>query len=197
MVRKKPDNWQEIAEIFKLRFNEDRKDVDLMHIGNMDEVPMCFDMPGNHTVDEIGSQDVRLATTGHEKMCFTVVLCVTADGSRCTPMVIFKRKTIPTEIFPSGIIVQANQRGWMTSDIFEIWFNNVWKNRKGTFFQKPNTIKNILICDSARSHITEDSKKILLKHLTKMVVIPGGMTSILQPLDISVNKSFKSKIRLK
>jgi len=30
---------------------------------------------------------------------------------------------------------------------------------------------------------------------TELVVIPGGMTSVLQPMDISINKPFKDKLR--
>lgn len=127
-------------------------EVDLKNIGNMDEVLMCFDMPGTHTVDERGSQDVRIATTGHEKMCFTVVLCVTADCSKCTPMVIFKRKTLPKEPFPRGIIVKANEKGWMTAEMFKSWINEVWKQRKGNFFKKS---ESVLIYDSAKSHLTD------------------------------------------
>ena len=45
------------------------------------------------------------------------------------------------------------------------------------------------------SHLTEGVKAVANKH-AKIAVIPGGMTKLLQPLDISVNKSFKSRIRL-
>jgi hypothetical protein len=30
---------------------------------------------------------------------------------------------------------------------------------------------------------------------TELVVIPGGMTSVLQPMDVSINKSFKDRLR--
>ena len=61
-------------------------------------------MTNNYTVD------VTLKTKGNEKCNFTVVLCVTADGGQCDPMVIFKRKTIPKEPLPQGIVVKANEK---------------------------------------------------------------------------------------
>ena len=190
--QKLPDDWQEKIEKFKLYLNKIKDGIDLVNIGNMDEVPVCFDMPGTHTVDEKGSQDVRITTTGHEKMCFTVVLCVTAKGSKCTPMVIFKRKTMPEDKFPCGIIVKVNERRWMNAEVFKEWIKEVWNNRKGRFFKKSDSV---LIYDSARSHFTEEVKAVVNKH-ARIAMIPDGMTKLLQPLDISVNKSFKSRIRL-
>jgi hypothetical protein len=67
---------------------------------------------------------------------------------------------------------------------------NVWRKRKNSFF-KP---KSLLIYDSAPSHLT-DEVKTKVKTYSELAVIPGGLTKLLQALDISVNKSFKSKIR--
>jgi hypothetical protein len=93
------------------------KGIDLHQIGNMDEVPMRFDMPSNFTVDRKGAQDIKISTTGAEKCCFTVVLCVTADGGKLPPFVIFKRKTIQKkQDFPKGVVVSANQKGWITKE---------------------------------------------------------------------------------
>jgi hypothetical protein len=36
-------------------------------IGNMDETPVWFQMPGKSTLAESGEKEVRVATTGHEK----------------------------------------------------------------------------------------------------------------------------------
>jgi hypothetical protein len=41
-----------------------------------------------------GAKEVSVATTVHERSNFTVVLCITADGSKLPPMVIFKQKTV-------------------------------------------------------------------------------------------------------
>jgi hypothetical protein len=47
--------------------------------------------------------------------------------------------------------------------------------------------------DSCRAHIADDMKRLVSKY-SKMAKIPGGLTKKIQPLDLSVNKSFKSKL---
>ena len=64
---------------------------------------MWFDMPTSKTVDSVGAKTVLLKTTGHEKTRFTVVLACLADGTKLKPMVIFKRKTMPKDNFPTGV----------------------------------------------------------------------------------------------
>ena len=51
-------------------------------IGNMDETPMFFDMPGNRTVDVKGASTVSIKTSGAEKQHFTVILSCLADVLR-------------------------------------------------------------------------------------------------------------------
>ena len=53
----------------------------------------------------------------------------------------------------------------------------------------------LLSLDTFSGHLTEAVKDAFDKCGTKMLVIPGGCTSVLQPLDISINKPFKSYIR--
>ena len=45
--------------------------------------------------------------------------------------------------------------------------------------------------DSFRAHLSDNVKRVLKS--TDVAVIPGGMTSLLQPLDVGVNKPFKDK----
>ena len=72
-----------------------------------------FYLPSNRTVDCVGSKTVTVCTTGHEKSHFTTVLGCMADGTKLPPTVIFKRKTMPKEKFPVGVIVHVHQKGWM------------------------------------------------------------------------------------
>ena len=55
------------------------------------------------------------------------------------------------------------------------------------FLKKPS----LLVCDQFKAHVTESTKSLATKLKTLLAVIPGGLTSQLQPLDVSVNKPFK------
>jgi hypothetical protein len=144
---KLPVDWEEKMASFKLFVENAKSGVELEHIGNMDEVPVSwipvsFDITSNYTVDEKGSQDIRISTTGNE--------------------------------------------------MFNIWLQDVWRKRKNSLF----TSNSLLIYDSTRFHFTDQVKSVVKKY-SKIAVIPAGLTKKLQPLDLSVNKSFKSKMRTK
>jgi hypothetical protein len=78
---------------------------------NADETPVFFDMSANTTVDTKGSKSVLVKTTGFEKLRITVMLSVLADGRKLTPFVILKRKKLPKEKLPIGIIFKCNEKG--------------------------------------------------------------------------------------
>ena len=44
------------------------------------------------------------------------------------------------------------------------------------------------MCDQFKAHVTESTKRLATKLKTHLAVIPGVLTSQLQPLDVSVNK---------
>jgi hypothetical protein len=50
----------------------------------------------------------------------------------------------------------------------------------------------MLVLDSMRAHISDISKERIQATDSILAVIPGGLTKLLQPLDISVNKTFKA-----
>ena len=55
--------------------------------------------------------------------------------------------------------------------------------------------RSLLVCDAFEAHVTERVKTALTRENTNLAVIPGGLTSILQPLDVSLNKPFKDGVR--
>src|SRR5271154_625085 len=165
-------------------------DYPLAFIGNMDETPMTFDLPSNTTVDEIGTRTVSIRTTGHEKTNFTVVLTCMADGTKLPPLIIFKLKKIPKGNFPPEVIVRANPTGWMNENEMLYWIENAWVKRA-----RLSNPQSLLVLDSFSAHIVDSVKRHFSEKNTNIAVIPGGLTSHLQPLDISINKSFKSKVK--
>lgn len=162
----------------------------LCSIGNMDETPMQFDMVGNTTIDVKGSKTVSVRSTGHEKSHFTVVLSCLANGIKLKPMVIFKRKKMPKEKLPSGVLVHVQEKGWMDENGVNLWIREIWDKRPGGFNKR-----SLLVWDSFRGHLVDRVKKNLQDGRTETAVIPGGCTSILQPLDVSLNKPFKTYLR--
>ncbi|CAM1308344.1 Uncharacterised protein r2_g1824 [Pycnogonum litorale] len=115
-----------------------------------------------------------------------------ADGTKLKPMVIFKRKTIPKgEKMPAGVLVHCHPKGWMDEDGTILWLNQVWNRRPGALLKK----KSLLVWDQFRAHKTEKVKEKLSSLKTTQGMIPGGLTSLLQPLDVVLNKPFKDRVR--
>ena len=53
---------------------------------------------------------------------------------------------------------------------------------------------SVLVLDAFKWHLTDSVKNQLREMKTELVVIPGGMTSVLQPMDLSINKPFKDRL---
>jgi hypothetical protein len=105
-------------------------------------------------------------------------------------MVIFKRKTIPKDNFLKDIIDTANEKGWINEETMKRWIDKIWKKRRGSFMSP----SSLFVMDSCKVHLNERVKNRFGKS-TKLAIIPGGLTKVLQPLDISVNRSFKPNLR--
>jgi hypothetical protein len=71
------------------------------------------------------------------------------------------------------------------------WVCTVWGQRPGTLLGRPS----LLVWDSFRGHLGDDTKRIFTEMKTDLAVIPGGLTSVLQPLDVSVKRPFKDNVR--
>ncbi|GFV23775.1 HTH CENPB-type domain-containing protein [Trichonephila clavipes] len=61
----------------------------------------------------------------------------------------------------------------------------------------PNNAHNpqILRVNDPRSHLTDNTKKLQPECNTDIEVIPGGLTSLVQPLDVCINKPFKQNLK--
>lgn len=193
LAQRLPKDFEEKLVAFQRHVIALRKSHDYLcgQMGNGDETAVYFDMPSNTTVEEKGAKSVIVRTTGNEKVRVTVMLAVLADGRKLPPFVILKRKTIPKEKFPSDVIIRCQEKGWMTSDLMGEWLRLVWNRRPGALLKK----RGMLVLDAFRGHLTPDIKGTIRDMNTDLVIIPGGMTSQLQVLDVVVNKPFKDHLR--
>jgi DDE superfamily endonuclease/Tc5 transposase DNA-binding domain/Brinker DNA-binding domain len=192
IAQKLPDDLEEAQHEFLsfILYRRIQFDYPQALIGNMDETPMWFDMPNTTTIDKTGARTISIQTCGHEKSHFTVVLSCLADGTKLPPLIIFKLVNIPRQTFPNGIMVRANREGWMNTDEMLWWIENIW-TRRALLSKNP---RSLLVLDSFRGHLTDPVKRRFNENNTNMAVIPGGLTSKVQPLDVAINKSFKSKV---
>src|SRR6266540_3600815 len=140
----------------------------LKYISNMDETPVTFDLPYSTTLDHRDTSTVNIQITGHEKSNFTVILGCMADGIKLPAICIFKLKNISRESFPEGIFIRINLL---------------------------NNSRSLLVLDSFQEHLVDSVKNRFNEKQTNIAVIPGGLTSKLQPLDVAINKSFKANLR--
>ena len=82
------------------------------------------------------------------------------------------------------------------------WRQNVFRFRSGHLDVKPGALKSgnefesLLVLDSWRPHRQPEFIRALKEyHGVKVAIIPGGMTPLLQPADISWNYVVKNKIK--
>ena len=163
---------------------------ELSEIGNMDETPVYFEMPGKATYEYKGQSSVTVTSTGHEKERVTVTLGAYADGTKMSPLVHLSGvRPLPKKDIPSGIIVYmcgSGRKSWANEETILFWLQKLWG--------KNNVRRRLLVWDAFRAHLTDDVKDYARsKCNTDMCVIPGGCTSRLQPADVSWNKPFKGK----
>ena len=121
------------------------------------------------------------------------MLTCLADGSKLPPYVTLKRKTVPKDPIAAGIIVRAQEKGWMESGLVVDLLKVVW----GARYRGLRKRRNMLVLDAFRRHLTESVKSQVRAMNADLVIIPGGMTSQLQVLDVVVNKPFKDNLRKK
>ena len=68
------------------------------------------------------------------------------------------------------------------------WLENVRGRCLGALLNLPS----MLCLDAFRGHLTDGIENKIHRLKTEFVVIPTGMMSVLQPLDVSVNKPFRA-----
>ena len=95
-------------------------------------------------------------------------------------MLIFKRKTIPKINNKHGVVVSAQEKGWMDSEQMKMWIEKVWRARISGLGRR----KSLLVYDSFEAHVTDTVKAPFKRENTELAVIPGGLTSLLQPQEL-------------
>jgi nicotinamidase-related amidase len=167
------------------------------NIINMDETPTWIDSPIKKTVSPKGQRDVAIKTLDpSNRRRITTILTCTQSGKLLDPCIIELGQSKSARDAPgstrykyNGIDCYKQKNNTMTSHIMTDWIGN-WLAPQ---FNPEE--RKILIMDSCSAHKTTEVKHLLKKHNFDLVMIPGGFTKYLQPLDLTVNRSFKTKLK--
>ncbi|KAM5344618.1 hypothetical protein ACJ41O_013153 [Fusarium nematophilum] len=114
---------------------------------------------------------------------------------RIPPTIIFHRT--PTEeggqieekerhLYAQDVIVEFNKTAYNNEEIFSRWIDQ--QLSKVTSQSEEDFL---LVMDAATFHKTEQIKQKLREQNVTLSIIPGGCTSLLQPLDTAINRPFK------
>ncbi|CAN0001693.1 unnamed protein product, partial [Pylaiella littoralis] len=165
-------------------------------LGNMDQTPVQHEMPVETTLEKRGAKDARISTGGKEKERFTLCLAVMANGSRVPLRIIFKgTPDCPREPYQARAPRRRHEKSWCDARECTLWISESWKlrpNNGSIIKQRPS----ILVLDDFKCHRDEAFIADLQKKANTIVIlIPGGLTPLLQPLDRMLNKQMKRLLR--
>ncbi|GBC08015.1 hypothetical protein RclHR1_07860009 [Rhizophagus clarus] len=143
-----------------------------------ESLEIWFDMAGNFTINQKGEKTVHIRGT---------------DGTKLPPICIFKGKQMPRgEKAPPGVIVWFQESGWMNADLMKHYVSYLNQIRMSS---GQSRLPAMMVYDSFRGHLEESVKQKFKENHVELAVIPGGLTSICQPLDVAINKPFKDNLR--
>ena len=162
----------------------------------MDETPIPFEYLDGATYESSGSKTVWVKSTrsGWDKRQASLVLCVFADGvPRIPPMVIFhgtgKRLGDEFDYYHPGVLIEFNEKAYMNDQLFLRYITDY-------LIPALEGRPTLFALDLMGSHKTPAVLDTLRKHQIIPSLIPGGCTSLVQPLDVSINKPMKDMIRI-
>lgn len=176
-------------------FHPDR--FDKACILNMDEVPIPFEFLDGYSYDLCGAKTIAARTnrSGWGKRQATLVLWISADGiCRIKPMLIFHGDEAgqlwekENKLYDKRVTVTFNKTAYNNTSLVT---RQLEHDVKPTLGDKPT----LLVWDHAAFHKTDEVKEKLKELNITSAMIPAGCTSLLQPLDVAINKPFKEWLR--
>jgi hypothetical protein len=173
---------------------------DLRFIINMDQTPVYFLMNAKRMLEVVDKKTIHICTSTNDTKRVTMAVTITADGTLLLSTLIFKGKPngrIVTKEFPRGDyptthFYKYHDNTWMDEEVMITWVNKVLAPYVAT---APDHVVPILILDMYRCHIIALVVQMIQELGGEVQHIPGGCTSLCQPVDVGFNKPFKDQIQ--
>jgi len=181
---------------------EFKTDINCSSLANVSEFPIILDPSVETRYEKVSDSVAKIRIFGKAKQRLSCFLCIYADGHRAPPMIVFKG--IQDENFENRLnnlkVVQENkvfvvcqEDPWFDDKTFIKWLNFIWFRT----YSFRNIKDSILYFDRHASHLSDDIKKMFDQNNCYYRLIPPGLTSYCQPLDLCANKEFKNAIQNK
>lgn len=188
----------------QLRPGERQRDIGryyLCNIYNMDQTPLPFEFLDGKTYDFKGNKTiwVRALRSGWSKRQATLMITVCGDGvPRCYPLIIFRGECVGANVvaeqlhYHPRVRVEFNSKAYSNEDITLKWIHNDLK--WASYFNPTDNLPRLVALDVFAGQKTPKVLKAFKSLNMTTFFIPEGCISLVQPLDISINKILKNGI---
>jgi hypothetical protein len=159
-------------------------------VWNLDETSLSIDPRKSKVVGQVGKPSSRTISTPGKENTTMLAMC-NAAGGKAPLLIVFKGLNIYDKWMASddsafaGITYAASKKGWMETEIFKNYFMNTILSSIGT--KRPV----LIIYDGHSTHIDQSIIETAIKENITILKLPPHSSHLLQPLDLSVFKSFK------
>ena len=167
---------------------------------NMDQTPTYFSMSKKRTLEVLGVKTVHIRTSTNDTKRATVAVTITADGTLLPSMIVFKGEPkgriatteLPTYTTTTRHHYRCQKNAWMDEVVMMDWVDVILAPYVAT---APEHVIPVLILDSYRCHMMASVVKRIQELGVEVMHVPGGCTSLCQPVDVGFNKPFKDRVR--
>ena len=175
-------------EGFREQVAKEIKRCGLDMVLNMDETPCRLVEAPATGWSNPGDDQLELQVEVSDKTKISLMPTITASGEKLPMAWINKSKTAtPLQTMmniPKDVFSYYSQKGWVNKEIMCMWLREVIL----PYTQKR---KCALLLDSHESHFHQDVVTLAKKNNVKLIQVPEGTTSLLQPLDVNFNGPWK------
>ena len=123
--------------------------------------------------------------------------CICGDGSKISPLVIFKGESIQTSWIPcesnNDWSWASNTKGWTCDAIGEDWIRTVFEPETGTKAHSAGATR-LLVVDGHGSHITAPFIRFCMDHDILVLLLPPRSSHLMQPLDVGIFSPLKRRM---
>jgi hypothetical protein len=166
----------------------------------MDQMPVYFLMSTKKTLELVGKKTIHTRTSTKDTRQVTVAVTIAGNGTLIPLTIIFKGKDdwriaqAEFAAYPAAHHYCCQDAAWMYKQVMLTWVEEVLAPYVA---MAPEDIILIplLILNSYQCHMMASVVYKILELGVEVKHIPGGCTSLCQPVDVGFNEPFKSCVQ--